>query len=313
MLLRSAAYSLFLLLLLSVQSVLALSTDPRLLQLVPAQSRLVAGMSRSAAQGNTGSFLLIATENKVDLSDFFALTGGDASRRLDGLVFVSAASRVTDKNEHSLLASGQFNRESIFRFAAAGASRESYRGVPVLVVPPFERERETFREVRWLAVPEEHLAIFGSVESVQRELDRWIERTVPDPILMSRLQRLKGQEDSWCVLLARDRVGIAERVLGKLDPKLGDVVHEGELLAYGIKFGRKIEVVAVADPFPRKSWITTSSAPGREAAGAMHMFASVPEKGVSGRAVVKVSLRRYKEWIDEFDSGHSAFARAAVR
>jgi hypothetical protein len=313
MLFRSAAYSLFLLLLLSVRSVFALSTDPRLLQLVPPQSRLVAGMSSSAAQGKTGSFLLIATENKIDLSDFFALTGGDASRRLNGLVFVSAAGRVIDKNEHSLLASGRFNRESIFRFAAAGARRESYRGVPVLVVPPFERERETFHEMRWLAVPEENIAIFGSVGSVRRELDRWVERSAPDQMLVDRLQRLKGQDDSWCVLLTRDREGIAEKVLGKLDPKLGKVAHEGELVAYGIKFGRKVEVVAAADPFPGKGWNVTGRAPGGEGSGAMHMFSFVPEESVSGRAAVKVSRRRYEEWIDEFDGAKSLFARAAVR
>jgi len=274
-----------------------MSTDPRLLQLVPPQSRLVAGMSSSAAQGNTGSFLLIATENKLDLSDFFALTGGDASRHLNGLVFVTAAERDTEANEHSLLASGRFHRESIFRFAGAGARRESYREVPVLVVPPFERERKTFHEVRWLAVPEENIAIFGSVASVRRELDRWVEHSVPDPALMARLQRLKGQDDSWCVLLARDREGIAEKVLGKLDPKLGKVAHQGELLAFGIKFGRKIEVAAAADPFPRKSW-SASEDTRAEGAGAMHMFSVLPEEGVGSRATVKVSRRRYEEWID---------------
>jgi hypothetical protein len=299
MLLRLGACFLFLLLLSSVKDLFALSTDPRLLQLVPPQTRLVAGMSRSAAQGNTGSFLLLANENRIDLNDFIALTGGDASRRLNGVVFVAGRDSGTHRNEHSLLANGQFDRESIFRFASAGASRESYRGVPVLVVPPFKRERETFREVRWLAIPEEHLAVFGSVESVQLELDRWIERTVADPMLMTRLERLKGQADSWCVLLAGDGVGIAEEVLGMLDPKLGKVAHEGELLAYGIKFGRKIEVMAAADPFPRKSRNGRSGAPGSEGAGAMHMFSIPLEDGVGSRAVVKVSRRRYEEWIEQ--------------
>jgi len=295
MMLRSASF-LLLFLIVAARAALALSTDSRLLQLVPPQSRLISGMSSSAAQGATGSFLLIAKENKVDLDDFFALTGVDASRQLQSLVFATSAGSDGVENEHSLLASGQFNRDSIFRFGGKGVTRESYREVPVLVVPPFERERATLRELRWLAVLDEHTAIFGSVESVRRELDRWVERSAADPLLISRIRRLEGKDDSWCVLLAIDREGVAKRALGRLDPKLGDVAHDGGLVAFGIKFGKKIEVVVASDPFPGRHGSYDGAATGSQAA--MHAFSFLPTEVAGSRVAVKVSRRKYEEWIE---------------
>jgi hypothetical protein len=300
MLLRTARRLLLISLLIFAQSVFALSTDPQLLQLVPPQSRLVAGMSSSAAQGTTGSFLLITHENRTDLDDFYALTGGDASRRLQSLLFVTAAGG-TGANEHSLLVSGEFNRDSIFRSGVAGVTRETYRGVPVLVVPPFEREREAFHEIRWLAVVDARIAIFGSLGSVQRELDRWIERSVPNPMLIGSLQRIKGHDDSWCVLLANDREHVAETVLGKLDPKLGEVAHDAGLLGFGMRFGRKIEIAVATEPFPARNWNAPNDLPGAQSSVAMHFISASPGEGTGSRAVVKVSRQRYEEWISEFE------------
>jgi len=299
--LRTATCSLVLFLLFQAESAMGFTTDPRLIQLVAPGSRLVAGMASSAAQGITGSFLLLTRENKTDLDDFYALTGGDASRRLQSLLFVTAADRDTGANEHSLLVSGEFNRDSIFRFAGAGVSREVYRGVSVLVVPPFEREREAFHQVRWLAVVDARIAIFGSVWSVQRELDRWIERSAPDPMLIGSLQRIKGHDDSWCVLLAMDREGIVESVLGKLDPQLGAVAHDRGSMAYGIKFGGKIEVAIAADPFPARNWNAPSDVPGAGNSAARHFFSSSPSEGTGSRVVIKVSRQKYEGWISEFE------------
>jgi len=306
--LHRTAWLIALLLLLLGKSAFALSVDPQLIQLVPPQTRLVAGMSSSTAQGKTATFLLITGENKADLNDFFALTGGDASRRIQSVVFVTGAAPDTDANEHSLLASGKFDRDSIFRYGAAGARRQSYRNVPVLVVPPFERERETFRETRWLAVLDGHIAIFGSIGSVQRELDRWIDRSTSDPLLIGRLQRISGHDDSWCVLLARDRDRITEGVLRRLDGKLGEVAHQGGFLAYGIKFGRKIEVVAAAEPFPSKIWNAPSDMPGVTSSAAMHFFSSPSNENAGRRALVKVSRRRYEEWTAQFESRDALLA-----
>src|SRR5690349_7241460 len=62
MLLRTAWCSLILLLLLHVRATFGLPKDSGLVQLVPPQSSLIAGMTNSAAQGTTKSFLLVTHE-----------------------------------------------------------------------------------------------------------------------------------------------------------------------------------------------------------------------------------------------------------
>lgn len=297
--LRMLKCSLFLIVLLAARAAYGLMPDPRLLQLVPPHSHLVAGMSRTAAQGISGSFLVLTRENKTDLKDFFALTGGDASRRLSAMVFVAGESRGSDEYEHSLLVSGQFNREAIFRFGAAGATRESYQGVPVLVVPPFERERDTFNETRLLAVLDNQIAVFGSVESVRREIDRWVEHSTPDPLVLDELHRFEGNDDSWCLLLAWDRQRIAESALGKLDAKLSSVADDPGILSWGIKFSRKIQIVVNTDAFPAVGSDEKVRAEQMEKAAAMGMFSYQPNNAASNRLTVRVSRRRYEEWLTQ--------------
>lgn len=302
MLLRSASFSFVLISLMCARVVASQSTNLRLLQLVPPQSHLVAGMSHATGQKSTGSFFVLTRENKTDLKDFFSLTGGDASRHLSAMVFVASAGansagQEPEAKEHSLLVSGLFNRESIFRFAAAGARREAYRGIPVLVVPAFERERATFNEVRWLAIPDEHIAVFGSEESVQREIDRWVEHSAPDPAMLDQLRRLGGNDDSWCLLLAWDRRHVAESALGKLDAKLSAVANDPGMLGWGIKFGRKIQIVAVAAPISPEVRFSPEDAERAEKGTVVHSFSFMPAASRSDRVTVKVSRRRYEEWL----------------
>src|SRR5579872_4458480 len=132
MLLRVVRTFLSLFLLLNTVAVFALSPDLRLLQLVPPESQIVAGMIGPVKANQLSSFLLITRNNELDQEDFLALTGGDASRSIREVVYVAAAGRGKFFGEHSLIVGGHFNREAIFRFADIGsAHRQSYRGVPV--------------------------------------------------------------------------------------------------------------------------------------------------------------------------------------
>src|SRR5258707_15527203 len=98
-------------------------------------------MIRPTPEQQHGSHLLITGNNRLDFEDFFAVTGADASRRIQQVVFVAAAVGDGALSEHSLLVSGHFNRDAIYRFAESGNARaESYRGQAVLIVPPLVRE-----------------------------------------------------------------------------------------------------------------------------------------------------------------------------
>ena len=64
-------------------------------------------------------------------------------------------------------------------------------------MPALARERSTFDEVRWLAILDSTIAVFGSVASVQQELDRYLAKSLPDPILVKRLSQLGRGDDAW--------------------------------------------------------------------------------------------------------------------
>lgn len=295
---RVAMSLVILLLMFHANAAWGFSTDPQLLQLVPPHSAMVAGWVRSPAQGRENSFLLITRDNERDLMDFFALVGGDATRKLHALVFVDDGIDHTKAGGHSLLVSGHFDREAIFRLGSSGAARKSYRGVGVLVVPPFTRERDSFNEMRWLAVPDAEIAIFGSVESVKRELDRWIDRQATDTLLLERLNDLNGRDDTWCFLTPVPAGKLADSVLGKLDAKLGDLAREGRQLGYGIRFGKKIEVLVSADVSADGTRRARQVLPSVKGNNALNFLASFRE---SERAtiMVKISRKRYEEWITD--------------
>jgi hypothetical protein len=313
MLLRTA-YAMVLLLFLftSVVASSASSADLRLIQLVPPESKIIAGMvDHPSPEGEPRGFLLITVNNRVDFEDFLAVTGADTSRAIELVVFVAASGRESILSEHSLLVGGHFNREAIFRFANLETS--SYRGVAVLVVPALARERGTFNEVRWLAIVGSEIAIFGTPASVQRELDREIANSRPDPFLMARLSRLGSHDDAWCLLPVHSVSGVVQSVLEKLDPKLGAVAREGGLMQYGIHFGRRVEITAssfVVQAGESSQNEESSSVPS----SAAHSFlAALPGAGQGGgqTIVVKVAQRRYEEWLAGF-SNHGLTIGGAV-
>jgi hypothetical protein len=156
----------FLLYALGASSFAAVRTDPRLLSLVPAGSQFVEGMHQVGPDRQTASLLLLTDGNCLDFADFFAITGSDAARLVRLVIFTASARHDGEPPEHSLIASGRFDQERIFRSAKEGSNKTEYRGVPALVVSPFDRERARLSEERWFVILGLHLALFGTVASV---------------------------------------------------------------------------------------------------------------------------------------------------
>lgn len=294
----------FLLLFLLLKAADAATTPPsdvRLLQMVPPESQIIASMLRPTPEGQPSSFLLITIYNRVDLEDFFALSGADTSRVVRQVVFVAGAGGDGILREHSLLMSGHFNRDAIFRSAESGSARlESYRDQPIFVVPPLARERSTFKHVRWLAILNSDIAVFGTPASVQRELDRQIANSLPDPILMERLSRLDRRDETWFLLPAPSSSRIIEGVLNRLDPKLGAVAAEGGSMQFGIRFGSHVEITASSNGVSRGSSNSEKNLLGAQFTPA-RSFLAVSQPGLDdGNAtVVKMSQHRYEEWLNK--------------
>lgn len=292
MLLRIARSFLSLFSLFHAAAACALSSDPRLLQLVPPESQVIAGMLSPSTSGQLSSLLLVTRRNELDHKDFFALTGGDPSRSIHEVVFVAASGRGV-LSEHSLLVSGHFNRDAIFRLAGEGtATADKYRGVPILAVAPFARERESFRELRWLAIPNERIAIFGSVASVQRELDRWIANTPPDPELLERLSRLDRRDETWCLLPAPRPGGLVASILGKVDANLGALAGEGRSIQYGIHFGKDVEITASNNPVAEPVVNSPVDPPGTESMAVSFFLAGSNDADSVVSKPVRVKVRR---------------------
>jgi hypothetical protein len=284
-------------------AVSALPSDPRLVQMVPPESQVIASMLCPNPEGKPSNFLLITMNNRIDFEDFYAVTGADASRVIHQVVFVAAAGPDGTLSEHSLLVSGHFNRNVILRFAESGSARlDSYRGKAILVVPPLARERNSFAHLRWLAILNSNIAIFGTPASVQRELDREIANSRPDPLLMARLSQLDSQDETWCLLPVPSLDGLVQSAFEKLDPKLGAVARQGGLMQYGIHFGRRVEITA-------SSFVAEAGTRSQDDPSVLHspaansLFGDSSSPGGQERTIlVKVAQRRYVEWLAEFSN-----------
>jgi hypothetical protein len=227
----------------------AASPDPRLLSLVPPGAQLVAGIGASSIQGQQNNFVLMTHNNSVDLGDFFALTGADDTVTIHQIVLVATANNEGQAEERSLLASGHFDQPHVFKSAAdIGAAVTNYRGIPVVELQPFARELGKLKSVRWLAVLDSSVLVFGSIASTRFEIDRSLDHTPADAALLGRLARLRSKDQTWCLLSASSptfpslsRGDEMHAVLVHLSPELAEFAQSGSELEFGLQYGRRVE------------------------------------------------------------------------
>jgi hypothetical protein len=294
----------------------SLAADHKLLSLVSPDGQIVARMSAPSNPNGIGNFVLMTHNSGVDLKDFYALSGADSARVMHELIFVAAAGTAGQLSEHSLLAGGNFDRDRIYKSAVDnGSSITHYRGVPVLVVPPFARERREFSEVRWLAIPEPAVLLFGSIASVQQELDRYQVRSSVDPRLAARLSRLRRNDATWCVLSPPAWSPEMRNALAVIDPEMAAELKDGDAFQFGIHYGRYVEfeyeVAGNSGTATRSiSNTLTQSLVGPEAGLALlpPIDRSTGNNTVHG--IIKVSMTRYNAWLAEVSArGKSAVFR----
>jgi hypothetical protein len=288
------------------------SPDPGLLHLVPPGSQIVAGMRAPSPHGQPSSFLLITHNNTVDLNDFFALTGADELRRIDQVIFVAAANRDGKLGEHSLLISGHFDPTRIFQSTdRLRPTTGQYHGIAVLAVQPFERERPTFSDLRWLALIGSDVAVFGTVASVQQELDRHLAHSEPDPNITERLTGLRRDSDTWCVVDAPLPHGEIQSVLSVLDPQLAAALTNGGSFVFGIRYSKQVEFeYQITTPSNIAAQIISGSLTQQLSGPQAKASSLVPHSGISSvgqtlHGVMRLSRSRYEEWITEISTRSS--------
>jgi hypothetical protein len=283
----------------------AAARDLKLIALVPPGAQVVAGINALPQQGQPDNFLLITHDNIVDLQDFFALSGADSSRIFRQVVFVAIANSGGLLSEHSLLVSGHFDQPHIYKSAVEGGETVTYyRGIPVLVVQPFKREQGAFNDVRWLAVLDSNVLVFGTISTLRRELDRYIARSPADSQLLNRLDRLRAKDQTWCLLSPATRNAEISGLLATLDPKLANIVQSGGSLELGIHYGRRVEFeyeVTVGSTVPGHDILRS---PIHSPVLSDNRASLLPALNIIGddnaaRGVIEVSISRYRAWLAE--------------
>ncbi len=274
-------------------------TDQRLLQLVPPGAAVVAGMNAPAHAGQPDTFLLLTHNNSVDLADFLALTGTDDGRRIHQVIYVSGGIRPSDQGEHSLLVRGQFDEAGIFKAALEnGASRSEWRGLPVLLVPPFAREKGMMPESRWLVVLRATIAILGTETSVREELNQALTESAPDASLMQRRSHLRPDDDAWCIVKALPAQAEIRRSLYAFDPALPGLLHDGDGFEFGIRYGARVEFeyeLTTTD----SSTDSISNTVVQSLLGEGKASLIMPRQTDGRTQTLKVSRARYEAWLTE--------------
>jgi hypothetical protein len=294
------------------------SPDPRILSLVPPGAQLVAGISASTIQGQPENFVLMTPNNWVDLQDFYALTGADNSRTIHQIVFMEVANKDGQPNEHSLLVSGHFDQPHVFKSAVGGgAAVTNYGGIPVLEIQPFARERRTVKGVRWLAVLNSTVLLFGSIATTQTELNRYLLQRHADESLLNRLDRLHSKDQTWCLLSATVQTlpslarGLEiHDVLAKLSPELAEFAQSGSELEFGVHYGRRVDFeyeVTFASAGASRIGSDGVRPPTVERAKSESLLPALNTtlyaKAVHGQVVVTMS--RYKAWLAQIKLARS--------
>jgi hypothetical protein len=220
--------------------------DPRLLSLVPPGAAIVAGQT----QGREAGYLVLTRNNTTDLMDFQSVSGVDPTRKISRVTLVAASGSQGFLSEHSLLASGHFDSRHIFNSAEEnGATESEYLGVPVLIVPPLDRDKAISDDLRWLAFIDSQIAVFGTIPIVKEELSRYLVRSAADPLLIQRLSHLRSTVQSWCLInSAVYQSESVRRTWAALDPILGQPDHAIDGLILGFHFGRHVEIEYEAFP-----------------------------------------------------------------
>ena len=294
----------------------AVTPNPRLLSLVPPTAQSVAGMSAPSRSGQPSSFQLTTRNNSMDLNDFMALSGVDSSRFIEQIIMV-ASDGGDALAEHSLLASGHFDQGVIYRSAyrsGAGAKAIQYRGIAVLEIQPFARERDSFHDVRWLAMMDGKLAAFGTAGLVQKELDRYLNHSVADPALEQRLAHLRRDDATWCVATLPGHNSEIQSTFQSLDSRLAGLLRAGGTIQFGIHYGRQVELEYEVGIASSRDPASVERSLGGSATGmkgsSLLPVADLMRVDGGVRGVLKLPKDRYEAWLAEVLAGTELRATA---
>lgn len=285
----------------------AISPDPEILSLVPPSAQVLSGM-RALPPGvePESNFLLMAKDNKTDLNDFAALMGVDSAMHTHEVIFEGTPDVNGAMCMHSLLTSGRFNRDLIYKSAIGnGATTIRFRGIEVLVIEPFLRERDTFHETRWLAILDDRIALFGTIMNVAHELDRYLDHNSVEPVFSRNLGRLRKDAETWSMLLTVSKDPQMAVALQTMEAILPGPIPMGSALEFAIHFGSRIEFeydVVMPSQYGTQGGTHFPSRSFAESAIGSSFLSPAGSDSNGSHGTLKLSREKYRAWIAEIDA-----------
>lgn len=226
-----------------VSQAFAAPVTSSLLSLIPTDAEVVAGIEDPHNPNSHGRLLLVTRNNNLDLDDWLALTGVDSHRVVDELVEVAASSMQGDLKEHLLLIRGSFKCDQIFHSATQnGVKTGQYNGIPIMLVTPFAREQQEMSDLRWLAILDDRMSIFGTPDLVRKSLDRHRGHQLPDRLLLARLAQLHPDVNSWNMLLMSGPMLTRHVAPAQLHAPWAHILDGAHELTIGIHYGSSARI-----------------------------------------------------------------------
>lgn len=207
------------------------AADSMLLNLVPPDSKVLAGVNVQQAKGTLfGQYVLNQIQSgNTDMQQLIALTGFDPTRDVNEVLVASTGA----PDSGLALARGTFDTAKITAAASLkGAVSELYNGVTILEDP---------KQTHGVAFLDSTMAVGGDVASVKGAIDR---QKIAQPLAASvttQIGTLSSAEDAW-VLSTVPPASLAPPAptTGQQGGKVPPVFQTVQSASGGVKFGANV-------------------------------------------------------------------------
>jgi hypothetical protein len=185
----------------------------------------------------------VTGNNNLDLDDCLALLGVDEDAVTNEVIEVAASFIAGDLRDHLLLVAGHFNGARVYRSALdSGSTKIHHTGQELLEIRPFNRERRSMPDVRWMAILNNRVLVFGVPSMVAIGLSRYERGEPADPILLERLARLRPDVDSWSIVAIPPTTLIEHLALPTIPVSLETTLKNTDEVELGIHYGRTARI-----------------------------------------------------------------------
>ncbi len=218
-------------------SAAAQAADPKLLNLVVPDAKIIAGVNVLQAKATPfGNFVLQQiTANNTGLQDLIQATGFDPTQ--DVTEILASNGDVTSHNG-ILTAKGTFNTAALVAAAVKGGANpaQTYAGATLISM---SKNSQAYA----VAIVDGELAIAGPVAAVQAALDRRTKQNAMDPSLAVTVNQLSTTQDAWTVSVA-SMAGLLPA--GSNAGQQLAIFQNIQQSSGGVKFGANVDVTGQA-------------------------------------------------------------------